>query len=186
MTKAELRQQMRAETQRHSAEERRTASAKLCEVVRRHAAWQSARSVLLFMPTVEEPDISPLVTEALREGRSVALPGFAADLGIYQALQVTDLVRDLAPGRFGIAEPCAGCPPLLVNALDLILVPGLAFAPDGTRLGRGKGFYDRLLAQVTPRKCGIAFDWQVLEAIPREPHDVIVDCIATPSGVVGA
>ena len=180
--KAALRRQMREEAGKHSPEERRAASTRLCDLLRAQAMWKSARSVLLFMPTSEEPDIWTLAAEAIREGKSVSLPAFVADLGIYQALRVRDLVRDLAPGRFGIPEPCAGCAPVLVNTLDLILVPGLAFATDGVRLGRGKGFYDRLLAQITPSKCGIAFDWQLLEKIPSEPHDVIVDFVATPSG----
>jgi 5-formyltetrahydrofolate cyclo-ligase len=60
------------------------------------------------------------------------------------------------------------------------LVPGLAFDPSGRRLGRGKGFYDRLLAMVRGRKCGIAFEEQVVPEIPVEPHDIRLDCLLTP------
>ena len=73
---------------------------------------------------------------------------------------------DLEPGQFGVLEPRAACPAVPLNALDLILVPGVGFAPDGRRLGRGKGYYDRLLAGFQGTKCGIAFDWQVAMEIP--------------------
>ena len=62
-----------------------------------------------------------------------------------------------------------------------MLIPGLAFALNGARLGRGKGYFDRLLAQVAGTRCGVAFDWQVLSEIPTEAHDILVDCLVTPS-----
>jgi 5-formyltetrahydrofolate cyclo-ligase len=63
----------------------------------------------------------------------------------------------------------------------LVLVPGVAFDLRGRRLGRGKGFYDRLLADAGGLKCGVAFDEQIVTEIPVEPHDVSVDCILTPT-----
>jgi 5-formyltetrahydrofolate cyclo-ligase len=179
--KAALRTQIREEAQKHSAEERRAGSVRLCDLLRAQAIWKSARAVLLFMPTLDEPNILPVVTEAIQQGKLVALPAFAAELAIYQALQIRDMHTDLAQGRFGIPEPCAGCAPVLVNTLDLILIPGVAFSVTGVRLGRGKGFYDRLLAQTTPNKCGVAFNWQIVDEIPREAHDITVDFLVTPT-----
>jgi 5-formyltetrahydrofolate cyclo-ligase len=68
-----------------------------------------------------------------------------------------------------------------MNRLDLILVPGLAFDLNGRRLGKGKGYYDRLLAGVSGIKCGVAFDEQVVSEVPAGPHDVRVNCILTPT-----
>ncbi|HLP77584.1 MAG TPA: 5-formyltetrahydrofolate cyclo-ligase, partial [Candidatus Paceibacterota bacterium] len=73
------------------------------------------------------------------------------------------------------------CAPVSLNQLDLVLVPGVAFDACGRRLGRGKGFYDRLLADTRGIKCGVAFDEQIVTGIPVEPHDVLVDCILTPT-----
>ena len=73
------------------------------------------------------------------------------------------------------------CEPAPLNRLDLVLVPGVAFDAQGRRLGRGKGFYDRLLAKVRGHKCGVAFDVQIVSGLPEEPHDVRVDSILTPS-----
>ena len=94
---------------------------------------------------------------------------------------IRETPRDLQPGQFGILEPAADCPIYNLKQLDLALVPGLGFALNGVRLGRGQGYYDRLLAGVPGCKCGVAFDGQVAVEIPVEPHDVRVDCILTPS-----
>jgi 5-formyltetrahydrofolate cyclo-ligase len=61
------------------------------------------------------------------------------------------------------------------------LVPGVAFDLHGRRLGRGKGFYDRLLADVRGKTCGVAFDEQIVREVPVEPHDSDVNCILTPT-----
>jgi 5-formyltetrahydrofolate cyclo-ligase len=60
-------------------------------------------------------------------------------------------------------------------------VPGLGFTPDGRRLGKGRGYYDRLLRLVRAFRCGIAFDEQIIEDLPAGPHDERLDCILTPS-----
>jgi 5-formyltetrahydrofolate cyclo-ligase len=89
-------------------------------------------------------------------------------------------VEQVPVGAFGIREPDRGCPGMPLNQLDLILVPGLAFGPGGRRLGRGKGFYDRLLMGISGLKCGVAYDEQIRPHIPLEAHDILVDCVVTP------
>jgi 5-formyltetrahydrofolate cyclo-ligase len=78
-------------------------------------------------------------------------------------------------------EPNATCAQLDLKLLDLLLVPGLGFAIAGQRLGRGGGYYDRLLTKAGGFKCGVAFDWQVVANLPLEPHDVLLNCILTPT-----
>ena len=170
--KAELRERMREEAKRHSAEERVGASRQICERIRQQQFWRNARSVLLFVPTADEPDIAIL----MNEGKRVSLPAFNKKLGQYEA---RELKGDLVLGRFGILEPHSACP--LSGALDLVLAPGIAFALDGSRLGRGKGYYDRLLAELEAVKVGVCFDWQVLAEIPNDAHDVKMDHLVTPT-----
>jgi 5-formyltetrahydrofolate cyclo-ligase len=67
------------------------------------------------------------------------------------------------------------------NEIDLILVPGIAFDEGGRRIGRGKGYYDRLLTHVRGLKCGVAFDCQVETDLPSESHDISVDALLTPT-----
>ena len=69
----------------------------------------------------------------------------------------------------------------LAYLLDVVLVPGVAFDLGGRRLGRGAGYYDRLLTGVRGTTCGVAFDEQISGELPVEPHDVHVNCILTPT-----
>lgn len=160
---------------------RAAASQEICRRLLAQPVWQQARHVLIFVPLRDEPDIWPLTAAAKRSGKTVALPRFQPDTGGYAAAVVDDAARNLAPGKFGIREPAPDCPAIALNRLDLVLVPALAFDWHGRRLGRGRGFYDRLLADVSGTTCGVALDEQLVADIPVEPHDILLNCILTPS-----
>lgn len=162
-------------------EERTVASAKARSLLAAQPLWQKAQSVLLFAPLPEELDIWPLLLDALRAGKQVALPRFNRQTKSYAAFQIQDPDADVETGHFGIREPNAQCPALASGPLDLILVPGVAFDRQGHRLGRGKGYYDKLLTVLRGRRCGVAFDQQVVEEIPVEGHDARMDCVLTPT-----
>lgn len=85
----------------------------------------------------------------------------------------------LHPGAHGILEPAAGSPEVPLHQIDVFLCPGLAFDKSGHRLGRGRGFYDRLLAQARPDalKVGVCFPFQIVPDTFPEPHDVIMDAV---------
>jgi 5-formyltetrahydrofolate cyclo-ligase len=180
-SKSDWRQHFRAQLARLSPTDRAAASALLRQRIETQPQWQRARVVLLFIPTQLEPDILPLAQTALASNKILALPRHVTATNSYTAARVTDLARDLAPGQFGIPEPRPECPDLPLNELDFCLVPGLGFALDGCRLGRGRGYFDRLLAAIPGFKCGVAFDCQVVPELPSEPHDVRLDCILTPT-----
>ena len=179
--KRALRQKVRAELANMTDAERATASAQARALLAAQPRWQRARSVLFFAPLPEELDVWPLLVEALAAGKTVCLPRFAAEKNLYIACQVENPATDLKPGQFGIREPVEGCSPIPLKRLDLILVPGVAYDLHGRRLGRGRGFYDRLLAGVRGTTCGVAFDLQIVRELPVEPHDAYVDCILTPT-----
>lgn len=94
--------------------------------------------------------------------------------------EVNDPARELAPGAFGVLEPKPGAlRPVAVERLDLVLVPGLAFDRRGHRLGRGEGYFDRLLARLpksTPT-IGVCYDFQRVDRLPNEPHDQAVGAV---------
>src|SRR5438876_11467463 len=119
--------------------------------------------------------------DALATAKELSLPRFDAERQVYVAGRVLEPRDDLRPGRFGIMEPKQGCPEVPLKQLDFTVVPGVAFSLDGRRLGRGRGFYDRLLALVGGVKCGIGFDEQIVDEIPAESHDIRLDCILTPT-----
>jgi 5-formyltetrahydrofolate cyclo-ligase len=163
-----------------SAELRLEASAMVCERLLQMRVWNIARAVMCYAPMPGELDIAPLVTRALDEGKLVALPQYVPEQQFYRAAILETPLEKLPAGAFGIREPGCHSKAIELNQLDLILVPGLAFGVSGQRLGRGKGFYDRLLSGVERTKCGVAFDEQIRSHIPVEPHDIVVDCVVTP------
>lgn len=179
--KQALRRQISARLKGMSADARAAASAQACALLERQSLWHSARSILFFAPLPGELDVWPLLPDALAAGKTVALPRFDAATRTYCACRIEDLAADLTAGQFGIREPAPHCAANLLNSLDFILVPGIAFDPHGRRLGRGKGFYDSMLAAVRGLTCGIAFDEQLVTEVPVEPHDIHLDCILTPS-----
>ena len=175
------RARLRAEDQRHGADERLEASRRLCERVAQSDVWRAATAVLVFAPRSDEPDIRPLIAAGLAGGKIIALSRHMAASDTYEAAVVRDVARDLIPGRFGLLEPAPDCPSLPLKQLDLLLVPAVGFDALGRRLGRGKGYYDQLLSHTPAKKCGIAFDWQVVDELPAEPHDVPMNYLATPT-----
>jgi 5-formyltetrahydrofolate cyclo-ligase len=179
--KAQLRRTLREEAKRFSPAERAAASAQMCQRLTEQNRWKRAQSVLFFYPMPDEPDIRCLFPAALAGGKATAFPRYSSADQHYVACQVHDLARDLRPGTFGIHEPAVDCPIFDRKKLDLVLVPGVGFALNGFRLGRGKGYYDRLLAEISGFKCGVAFEWQLAVEIPAESHDICLDCILTPT-----
>src|SRR5206468_3801167 len=162
-------------------ERRASASAEAGSLLAAQPAWQCAQSILFFAPMPTELDLWPMIDCAIAAGKLVALPRFEPESTSYFACQISDSTQNLRPGKFGIREPIDTCPRMPLNRLDLLLVPGLAFDLQGRRLGRGKGFYDRMLVAVHGRTCGVAFDEQIVRDVPVEPLDVSVDCILTPT-----
>ena len=179
--KAALRQRIRAAAARLGAAERETAAQSLCRVLEQQPCWQQARLILAFMPMPVEVNVLPVLARARQAGKRLALPRFRPVHKDYEICEVGDWAADLQIGAFNISEPAAHCPTVALHELDFALVPGLAFDRAGRRLGRGKGFFDRLLAEVRGIKCGVAFDWQIVEAVPVEPHDIALDCLVTPT-----
>ena len=178
--KEELREAQRLRNQSFSSEERAAQSRSLRDTLSSHSAWQAAHCIFAFVPRSDEPDILTLLRSALTEGKTIALPQFQKNSGIYRGAIIRDFNNDLSPGHYGIPEPVAHCTGLENQSVDLTLVPGMAFDSEGWRLGRGKGFYDRLLPSISGQRCGVAFDHQWVESVPHEPLDQKMDWIITP------
>jgi 5-formyltetrahydrofolate cyclo-ligase len=179
--KAALRQQIRQQLHNLRPEQRAAAAAKACALLESQAVWSRAQSVLFYAPLPDEPDVWRLLQASHASGKTVALPRFDPATGQYVATQFQNAIDDVVTGPFGIREPAARCPVIALNRLDLVLVPGVAFDLVGHRLGRGKGFYDRLLESVRGTICGVAFDEQIVAEVPVEPHDIRLHCILTPT-----
>jgi len=178
-TKAEMRQRIRAALAKVSLAVRLVESLEVC--ARLEPQLQSARTILFFAPLPDELDVWPLLEKLLPAKKICALPAFDAAVQFYSSRRVTNLETDIVTGKFGISEPLASCEEIPLDRFDLVLVPGLAFDVNGNRLGRGRGFYDRILSVASGVKCGVAYDFQLLEEVPTEPHDVGVNFVITPN-----
>jgi 5-formyltetrahydrofolate cyclo-ligase len=181
LSKAQLRRQVREQVRRLALPRRYGASLKAQALLAAQSVWRNAGAVLFYAALPDELDLSVLMAQALEAGKTVALPRFVPQTGAYAIFEVKQGALDCAPGKFGIAEPKEGCPTFAPKALDLALVPGIAFDATGHRLGRGAGYYDRLLGQLGGVKCGVAFDEQMVPQVPAEAHDIRVNFVLTPT-----
>jgi 5-formyltetrahydrofolate cyclo-ligase len=179
--KAALRSRIRARLGKISAAKRVAAALKICARLKEQPFFQTAAAILFFAPLPDEADVWPLFRESLAAGKIVALPQFDAAAQNYVARRVQNLQTEIMTGQFWVREPKSACVKIPLEKFDLVLVPGTAFDLRGNRLGRGKGFYDRLLQDVRGLKIGIAFDEQVVKEVPAGQSDVPVDFILTPS-----
>lgn len=183
-SKEALRRAMRERLRAIRPEEVQTWSPAIRSHLMQHPQWASPGTVVaLFGGLASEPDLLPLLPWLAE--RSVTAAFFALESGA----MVPYLVRnrqDLIPGQLGVWEPVRAPERRLeVSALKTVLVPGLAFsAQGGSRLGRGKGYYDRTLASADAgcRRIGVCFTCQMRETVPHEPHDVPVQAIVTERG----
>ena len=144
-----------------------------------------AAAVAVYLSFGIEPDTGPIVARCHALGKRVGAPTWIPERREYGVCALPPGAA-LARGPLGIPEPAEKAWTDIAS-YDLFIVPGLLFDAAGTRLGHGKGFYDRILAQRAPGSVvvALAFDWQLLEApLPAEPHDVPMDAIATPTRLV--
>jgi 5-formyltetrahydrofolate cyclo-ligase len=162
------------------AEERGERSQNLLARLPALPAWKAARSVLLFAPLPEEPDLDLLWTNGGLAGKECAYPRVAGkQMQLWRVRSLADLQ---AAARWGLREPAVeGSVSVGLDECDVVLVPGLAFDRRGARLGRGGGFYDRLLAgrRGGTFLVGVAFAFQIVPEVPVAAHDVIMDAVVT-------
>jgi len=143
----------------------------------------AASVVLLTLPFRSEWDTLGLVRAAIRAGQTVALPRVDPQARMLVLHALADPDHDIAVGHQGIPEPLPDRPRVPYDAVDFVLVPGVAFDATGRRLGYGGGYYDRLLPLLRPgaaRAAG-AFELQLADIVPAAPHDIAVDMIVTES-----
>jgi 5-formyltetrahydrofolate cyclo-ligase len=184
LQKIALRRATRAALQTIPPGVRLAASAQIRSRLKEQPFWQNAASVLFFAPLPDEVDVWLLLEETLAGGKTAALPRYDTASNDYFACRVQNLQTGIGPGQFGIREPNASCAEIPLERLGLILVPGVAFDLRGGRLGRGRGFYDRLLAGIHGIKCGVAFDEQMVDAVPAGSLDVRMNFVLTPTRCV--
>lgn len=178
--KATLRKQIRAAFPGEAA--RQQESAALVQHLLRWDVLQKAHTVCAFVPMKREADIRPLL-EALTHmpGKTLVLPRVQGEGQM--TLHAVASLEELIPGAYNIPEPAASAPVVEPSQLDLLLVPVEGLDPSGTRLGKGGGFYDRLLPHITCPAAAVLLQYQWVPRIPKAAWDIPLRLAADAEGI---
>lgn len=185
--KKRLRRTMRSRLADIGGPQRRDASNAACKRLNALPAVRSAGTVMLYMPLATEIDVLPAAVQCFRNGQTVCVPRVDWERRDMQPVEVSsfdDHAMETDPKS--VRSPRDGRP-VTPDAIDLVVVPALAFDVAGRRLGRGGGYYDRFLQRLrrgVPR-VGIVFDRQIVDEVPAEDHDVSVETVVTERRVTG-
>lgn len=174
MNKNELRSMIRQQKRAMTAEEIDSRSAKLTTLFLASEAYHSAKTIYGYLPYNQEVRTVPLLEQALRDGKQVAVPKVYGEE--MKFLYITDLTA-VSKGYAGIPEPIAD-EPEADDETALVLMPGLAFDPQGHRIGYGGGFYDKFLSQEPDHPTiALCYDFQVFPQLETEAFDIPVDAV---------
>ena len=174
MDKKELRRAIREKKRAMTPEEIERRSARLGELFAASEAYQNAKTIYGYLPYNQEVRTVPMLERALREGKRVAVPKCYGDE--MRFLFMDDLTQ-VEKGYAGIPEPIADGP-IADDKTALVLMPGLAFDPQGHRIGYGGGFYDKFLAEEPDHPTlALCYDFQMLPNLETEEHDIPVDFV---------
>lgn len=184
--KSILREECAKQRAAVTGEERRAAEEKIGRYISQLVSYRHAGLLLFYMPIKSETDVLPLIVEALRRGRSVALPRCERTPGEMTFRYVSSL-DELSPGAFGVREPSEDAPEVPADLLKgpdgFLIVPGLAFDKSGCRLGYGKGYYDRFLSRFGGFSAGVCFSELLYDELPHGRFDRRVNAVITERGV---
>lgn len=181
MDKQELRAYLKQKRAEIPPEQKKDADRRIVETIAASPCFQQADTVLLYAPHGSEIDLIPLVRLARKNGKKVAFPRCDPETNTMQFFVLESDSR-LVKGAYGIFEPPSDAPPCNPDESTLCILPGLSFDPEGGRLGYGKGYYDRFLADFKGVTLGAAYASLVAKKLPTEPHDIPVQILVTERG----
>jgi 5-formyltetrahydrofolate cyclo-ligase len=190
--KQALRRRMRAAAKVRTPDTVAAGSRLICDQLAKYVAAKRPRMILLYWPIAGEVDLGGLATACLAHERTVCLPKVRWSEGTLLPVSIPAWDgATLLAGPHGTREPDLDGPGsrfVEPSSLDMVIVPGMAFDGAGGRLGRGGGFYDRLLRSLIAgcAKVGVAFDEQIVERVPMDPWDTPLDVVVTPTRVIWA
>jgi 5-formyltetrahydrofolate cyclo-ligase len=197
MNKNTIRASMKEFLARITPEERHARSLAACHNLMTTKEFKNAQMIMIFMSMPSEVETSTVALKAWQEGKSIAVPRIDWNTKKMEPVEIKSLDTGMqttavgggggsTPGITGIREPISG-KVVPLGLIDMVVIPGLAFDRRGFRVGRGRGFYDRFLAQqdFQGSRAALCFHEQLqIAAIPCEPHDVPMNLIVTDKEVV--
>ena len=174
MDKLQLRRSIRERKRAMTEEEIVSRSEKLCERFLASEAYKNAKTIYGYLPYNQEVRTVPMLQQALKDGKKVAVPKCYGDQ--MEFIYLDDLTQ-VEKGYAGIPEPIAD-EPIARDKTALVLMPGLAFDAEGHRIGYGGGFYDKYLsAEPGHPTLALCYEFQMLPHLETEAHDIPVDYV---------
>lgn len=141
----------------------------------------TADTICVYFSLADEVGTHAVISDLLKKGKTICIPKITdSSLTLYK---ITTL-SDLKISKMGIYEPVCTSNQISGEQIDVFIIPGIAFDRYGTRIGWGKGYYDKLLTSVTQPKIGLAFSEQIFPLLPRENHDIVMDIIVTEKEII--
>jgi 5-formyltetrahydrofolate cyclo-ligase len=174
MDKQELRRQIRERKRAMTEAEIQAKSERLGQLLRQSEAYRQAKTIYGYLPYNQEVRTVAMLEQAIRDGKRIAVPKCYGDE--MRFLWMEDLSK-VEKGYAGIPEPIADGP-VADDPTALVLMPGLAFDPEGRRIGYGGGFYDRFLAAEPEHPTlALCYDFQMQSKLETEEFDIPVDTV---------
>lgn len=171
-----IRRQMIAHRRASSQTEKQKASQTISKTLLARPECKKTTAICVYVSLPDEVDTTTLLRAFIHQKKTVVVPRVA---GKELKLHRIRTLRDLRKGSFGIAEAKRSCPEVETSYVDLFIVPGVAFDRKGYRLGRGRGYYDRLLSHVQVPKIGLAYSFQIVPRLPHKEYDIPMDIVIT-------
>lgn len=170
--KSKLRKTLKAQRTALSKDEILKMSKIICERI--YAEISNYSSILCYVSHMGEVDLTNLISRLLAEGKAVSVPVCTLDTNIIPA-QIESSDFEFYKNLYNICEPKIYKKPKIFP--DCCLVPGIGFDKSGNRVGHGKGYYDRFLAENPMFKIGVCYDFQIANKIDASEFDVKMDCV---------
>lgn len=177
--KNQLRQAMKARLAALTPEEYLSYNSMIAQRFLELPIIQNSTTIMIYHAINQEVATTAIISSLLTKDKTVALPTCISERSL-RAGMIKSLA-ELVTGGFGLSEPKLTAPEIKPQDFDLIVIPGLAFDKRGYRLGRGAGYYDRFLAKADAFKLGLGYDFQLVDNLPIDPHDIPVHGILTCS-----
>ena len=175
--KHKIRKQIKSKFREYSPLEKSRKSGIIKDKLFNEEEFKKSKVVMFYVSLKDEVDTCFMIDEALKAGKRVCVPVILKEEKKLIAGEIHNRLEDLESQHFGIFQPRQDrVKEVPLDDIDLVVVPGVAFDKKNIRLGRGHGYYDRFLSGLpkTTKAIGLAFDFQVLEDLPNDPHDIPV------------
>lgn len=172
--KRDARRAIRAEIAKLTTNEKLALSSQIFSKIAEMEVVKSASVVAIFISLADEPQTATFI-EQISHHKRVVVPRIEGE-----EMEFYDIAEGVAVGSFGIMEPLATTP-IEPSEIDVMIVPGVIFSHNGSRCGRGKGFYDKYLSHNGFRAytIGVCYPCQLADTLPVEAHDKILDCVVS-------